>query len=523
MLIRFLLTLVLSLFMGSQTSANNDFSKPSECSNPTKKILAVPTKANLITGQSPHNKSSLVVKLAQRRTINPTLAWHTEYMKRRPGDYKLGWTGARGHLQRDWGDALKLAAPHWNYNFTTTPLYSDWLEDGHSKFLTDISWSHDDEYGKTLALDITHPDFAKSFVEEIRLTNEASPIDGVMLDWWHTGHQVPWKRRLHQILPEIAESILEEFGDDFLILGNVNWERDKRLVQNLNGVFLELYKTPYERVGPYTCSEIRKIEQLIKFHEKNLRPPKIIALNPWRITDRKLHSHKDIICDRLSRENLQYSRLFAAMSSVLVDNGYIEYSDNNPDFADTDHRAAYYPVYDVDLGKPVSQSVELGPGVSMKYYEHGLMAFNRTTSHVELTLDGSKVELPAMDAIFLDENSNVVFKNFEEPDACAEGAYAKISPIPVSLPKYDRTLANLRKKFDCLRQALSEEALKTYPTEKEIADLIVGLKDNKFYRTKRHLVKLGLAKEIVEEHKVNLLRLVNFEGTNEAYCEKPIR
>ena len=145
-------------------------------------------------------------------------------------------------------------------------------------------------------------------------------------------------------------------------------------------------------------------------------------------------------------------------------------------------------------------------GISVKQFERGYVAFNRRKSDVKLQFANFIVTVPAMDAVFV-----------------TNAGESAIQQIPISLPKYGRTLVNLRKKFDCLRQALSEEALKTYPTEKEIADLIVGLENNSFYRTKRHLIKLGLDEETVEKHKVNLLRLVNFEGTNEAYCEKPIR
>lgn len=90
-------------------------------------------------------------------------------------------------------------------------------------------------------------------------------------------------------------------------------------------------------------------------------------------------------------------------------------------------------------------------------------------------------------------------------------------------PEYDRTKSGLAMRFDCLKAALSEAERKTFPTDKAIDELIGGLEGNKHYRTKRHLVKLGLPKETVKAHKAALLRLVNFEGTNEAFCAKPLR
>ena len=90
-------------------------------------------------------------------------------------------------------------------------------------------------------------------------------------------------------------------------------------------------------------------------------------------------------------------------------------------------------------------------------------------------------------------------------------------------PKYDRTRAGLSMRFECLLTALSANGVKNLPTDKEIDLVIDGLEGNTFYRTKRHLEKLGMSKDAVKAHKATLLRLVNFEGTNDAFCDKPLR
>ena len=90
-------------------------------------------------------------------------------------------------------------------------------------------------------------------------------------------------------------------------------------------------------------------------------------------------------------------------------------------------------------------------------------------------------------------------------------------------PKYDRTRNNLAMKFRCLAMALTEIGHERPLTDQEVELLIIGLEGNDFYRTKRHLAKLGLSKETVKAYRVALLRLVNFEGTNEAFCAKPLR
>ena len=445
---------------------------------------------------------ALFPKISNKRTVSPFLAWNgPKYFGKNDDKYLLHWT--KNPLAND--RAIVLTEIYWNYVYPNK-AHAIWtnkkLQDAHT---TSINWDHAAEYGETLALDVTKETFPDAFAEEVLSQYRASShLDGIMLDWWHKKHPVPWRgRQLEKAMERIALALRAKLGEEFILLGNVNWKKYPKLTRHLNGVFLELWKS---NNGAYSCNEIAKMEKLIKFHDKILLPPKIIAFEPWRVTNRKLVSPPEISADRNSPENQRYARLFSAMSTVIASNGYILYADNNTDFGDGDHHHFYYDVFRVDLGKPTSGPLTIKAGISVKQFERGYVAFNRRKSDVKLQFANFIVTVPAMDAVFV-----------------TNAGESAIQQIPISLPKYGRTLVNLRKKFDCLRQALSEEALKTYPTEKEIADLIVGLENNSFYRTKRHLIKLGLDEETVEKHKVNLLRLVNFEGTNEAYCEKPIR
>lgn len=90
-------------------------------------------------------------------------------------------------------------------------------------------------------------------------------------------------------------------------------------------------------------------------------------------------------------------------------------------------------------------------------------------------------------------------------------------------PEYDRTRDGLAMRFGCLGKALSDIGHERPLTDQEVELVIKSLEGNNYYRSKRHLVKLGLSKETVKVHRVALLRLVNYEGTNEAYCNKPLR
>ena len=90
-------------------------------------------------------------------------------------------------------------------------------------------------------------------------------------------------------------------------------------------------------------------------------------------------------------------------------------------------------------------------------------------------------------------------------------------------PTYDRTTQGLRKRFDCFIESAKTSNLDNLPSVEVVNAVIYGLKGNKHYRTKRHLLKLGVPEKTLDSHKSNLLRLVNFEGTNEAFCAKPLR
>jgi len=172
-------------------------------------------------------------------------------------------------------------------------------------------------------------------------------------------------------------------------------------VSSINGVFLELYKEPYSRSDSFSFTEIAEMEEVIKFHEKHLRYPKLIAFEPWRITD------KSDPTNRTSEDNLRFARLYSAMATVIPEHGYILYADNNPDFDDGDHDHYYYDVYSVDLGKPVSKYTPITQGVAYKKFEDGYIAFNRLGNDVTVNFGDFEVVIPSMDAVFLNEDGTI--------------------------------------------------------------------------------------------------------------------
>lgn len=477
-------------------------------SNPLLLKPACPNTSNL---QAKRN-SAVNDKLLARRTVNVFRAWDTPSSP--PSDvlahdYGLYWT-----VRPKAGPAtITLSQINWSFNYPRH-AYDDYP--GITQFILDKDWKHEEEYGKTLTVEFWNEAFP-AFISNVAV-QEAEDTDGVMLDWWRDAGGVLkstglTQEKVRQVRTEIAKDIRKALGPDKIILGNVGWDLNPVTTEYINGVFLELYKKPGKQ--HYTNGDIKKMEASLKYYDECLLWPKIVAMAPWRVSEK--NDHEAIPPDH--QDNLNYARLFAAMAMVIPENGYILYSDNNWDRDSSDYGHVYYEFYNVDLGQAISSVVPIVEGVAYKTFEEGYIIYNRLNVSTVVALpESTELEVPPLTGLFCKRTGENL--NCQSSNKVAE---RKISPIPVSLPKYDRTLVNLRRKFDCLRQALSEEALKTYPTKKEIADLIVGLKDNKFYRTKRHLVKLGLSEKAVKAHKVALLRLVNFEGINEAFCANPLR
>ena len=80
----------------------------------------------------------------------------------------------------------------------------------------------------------------------------------------------------------------------------------------------------------------------------------------------------------------------------------------------------------------------------------------------------------------------------------------------------------MKVRFKCLADYAAANDISGLPTEQEIETLTTNLEGNDYYRSKRQIVKAGISKEAMDTNKAALLRLVNFEGTNDEYCAKPL-
>ena len=346
--------------------------------------------------------------LSNRKTINPFNAWNYRKALNQKTHYGISWTNGWDKGERLFSNSMfELESPDWNYYYPNGP-WSYWNDHAKQKSLvTNIDWAHDAEYGVTKALNVIHPSFPQVFAKETASISNKG-FHGALLDWWHINHPVPWRgARLESAMMDISNEIRKQAGEEFLLIGNTNWRRNSRLVGSLNGVFSELYKTPYSRSDSFTFEEIAEMEELIKFNEKHLRYPKLIAFEPWRITDQSDPAN------RTSEENIRFSRLYSAMATVIPEHGYILYADNNPDFEDGDHDHFYYDVYSVDLGKPVSKYTPIAKGVAYKKFEDGYIAFNRLEYDVTVNFGDFEVVIPSMDALFLNMDGTQYVKKEE--------------------------------------------------------------------------------------------------------------
>ena len=325
-------------------------------------------------------------ELNERKTFNIFRAWNASIS---PEKYGLYWTH---DIYDELPGKFSLETPNWNYHYVDEPYN---YYPGIGQFVREgVDWSHDAKYGKTLATDYTNPEFHDYFADLVAILN--SDVDGILLDWWHDHHFERNQPEVAEARAQIAQHVREKMGDDFLLVGNVNWDKDTATIDNLNGVFLELWKPNF---NAYTSFEIDTMVDILKYYENELLYPKLIAFEPWRVTDQS----KPRTEDRLTPENQRFAKLFATILNVHTSNGYYLYTDSN--FEDTsegvfegtliDHNHAWYSFYDLDIGKPTSKGVQVDNRIGVRRYEKGLLGYNYTSKDVEIITPNGTIKIPS--------------------------------------------------------------------------------------------------------------------------------
>ena len=457
--------LVLGLMFSLFTSQTISKDKLPGCKIPKKpkeKIIEAP-EAILKQQKTPTSRIEKV--LAKRKTINVFRAWNKEYGTERYGLYWTKAPDPPGPsnlslMEVYWNYHLPNVRIAKYPGIEKFLIKKNWDAKGHGtggeygKTIW-VDFFHPDfaEYFANLVFKLAKSGTYGFFAH-----------DGIILDWWHNEQPGASKNKVKKARKKIAEAIRNKMGKEFIILANTGWFKDRSTHNFINGVFLELSKWVSGRTeGKYSCSEILYIEKLIKLHDQHLSEPRIIAVGAKKITkpsskelDKELEKElaekfrKEIceikikygidqyefceVCkfndcshvgvynmdnkyaeqlrkylnmnssstDRSSPENIQFAKLFTAMAMVIPENGYILYGDNNRDSHLGDHYHTYYDFYNTDLGKAISDGVEITKGLGYKKYEKGLIAYNRTKIKYTVKFkDGKKVEIGPLEGVFV--------------------------------------------------------------------------------------------------------------------------
>ena len=138
------------------------------------------------------------------------------------------------------------------------------------------------------------------------------------------------------------------------------------------------------------------IESLLEYYQKNLKYPKLIALEGWRKGNSDKHKNGF---------NLRIAKILTAMSVVIPENGYITFSDNHKKDADTTH--SFYGFYNFDIGKPVDKGQKLKSGIGVKKHENGFIAYNITGNNFNLDINGKNVSVPQYSGLFCKGTTNL--------------------------------------------------------------------------------------------------------------------
>ena len=328
------------------------------------------------------------------------MAWRWAHWTMPMTDYRLYWNN--GDLPEKNPKALNLQSMNYTFWMPADSWYMSKMYPGIEKFFTDRDFGHSSEYGKTIALNLAHPNLPNYIAEVAKKRMDSGlGFDGVAFDWWRDEQPNGFSRQqVRNARISIAKAVREALGDEKIILANVMWYHDRDTVGYLSGAFLEFWKDGNEsRV--YNSSELKKIEKSLDFYNSNLASPKIIALNGHRKT-------KDLSDqDRNSSENRKMAKLLTAMSVVVPDNGYILYSDGSRDDPNSDLFHLNYDFYSFDIGQPVGPMIQVSSGVRYKEHEGGFIAYNITNSNkMFFRSNGVKVEIFKQAGLFCRDTSS---------------------------------------------------------------------------------------------------------------------
>ena len=249
-------------------------------------------------------------------------------------------------------------AYHWEIE--AFPPDSDlWLRDNQGQIvLNDVGEYHIDFY---------KPEVQDLFAKRIIGMAQCGLFDGIMLDSMFREDPELWLNMFRTVRSQVHE--------DFLIIVNTNRDKLLHYAEYVNGTFMETGK---DYPGGYTHEGLKEIESTLIWSEQNFRSPQVNCLEGWGMS----------IEPPDGPNNLRWMRVFTTMSLTLSD-GYMLYTINKDMPDDAHHWHLWYPFWDADLGRPVSdkairyQNIE---GLFIREFTNGWAIYNRSGSAQTITL-----------------------------------------------------------------------------------------------------------------------------------------
>lgn len=314
-------------------------------------------------------------------------------------------------------------SPYWLRNKNGKPVIG-WGEDTNGDGKID---EDDDVLG--YLIDFTNPEMQNLMVKQAVALDTSGLFDGILLDWWNEDYATSpvvvddWSDTILTREAElearlaILRKIREQVADDFLILVNANMRQIPKSAPDINGLFMECYKSEHDK--GYNLDQILQMEKTLLWAEQHLREPRINCLEGWRVVTDYMADLNTRVAERNSTENLRWMRMITTLSLTHSD-GYVLFGDDNA-IPVPDHLHNWYDFWDADLGQPTQDKAiqyQDITGLFIRAFENGWAIYNRSDAARTITFDEpviavstgkrySRHEIPDFDGeIFLKTDKN---------------------------------------------------------------------------------------------------------------------
>jgi hypothetical protein len=211
-----------------------------------------------------------------------------------------------------------------------------WKRDAQNQFV--IGWAE----GEYRLLDVAQADWQEQVAQRAKAVMATGVFDGIMLDWW-----VDDASRL-----SLIRRIRNAIGKEALVLVNSNDLTIPLTSEHVNGLYMECYRTK-------SREDWKRIEETLRWAEKELRTPRINCLESWY--------HE-------SRRDLNLMRAVTTLSLTHSD-GYCLFADPN-DLPTPDHLHDWYAFWDKGLGRPIKPGVQRADGAWERMFSSGTVIYN---------------------------------------------------------------------------------------------------------------------------------------------------